>query len=122
MVHRKVAKRPFHRPVEPLESRRLLTAGDLDPSFGAGGFANASFGTDSVYAIDVAAFGNRTFAAGGAQGRIAWPPSTARDGRTRASAATGQSSPTCRAAAAAKCSSSPMESWSCSRASPAAGS
>ena len=62
--------RRSHARIEHLETRRLLTAGDLDPSFGAGGFASASFGTESVAAIDVAASGNRTYAAGATRGRI----------------------------------------------------
>lgn len=70
MLRTNLRERRGHSLFERLEDRRLLTAGDLDPSFGAGGFASASFGTESVASIDVAAFGNRTYAAGATRGRI----------------------------------------------------
>jgi uncharacterized delta-60 repeat protein len=65
------------RPLEPLESRLLFIAGDLDPAFGTGGIAIADFGVAGVQGIDVAASGARIYAAGilpapGAQeGRVA---------------------------------------------------
>ena len=70
MLRTNVNERRGQIPVERLEDRRLLTAGDLDPSFGAGGFASASFGTESVAAIDLATVGSRTYAAGATGGRI----------------------------------------------------
>src|SRR4051812_31507220 len=53
---------PFHS--EPLEHRVLFVAGDLDLGFGTNGIARADFGTPDVQGIDVAAFGNRVYAAG----------------------------------------------------------
>lgn len=35
--------RQIHRAIEPLESRTLLTAGQLDPTFGTGGYAHYDF-------------------------------------------------------------------------------
>src|SRR2546423_12120124 len=50
--------------LEVLESRVLFVAGDLDTTFGAGGIATADFGVRGVQGIDVAAFGDKIYAAG----------------------------------------------------------
>src|SRR5688572_31104086 len=49
--------RVFRSPIEPLERRTLFAAGDLDPSFGLGGYAPpipTHDDSESVTAIDVA--------------------------------------------------------------------
>jgi uncharacterized delta-60 repeat protein len=63
--------------LESLETRVLFAGGDLDSTFGSGGYAVADFRNASVTGIDVATFGDKTYAAGiytapgAAQSRIA---------------------------------------------------
>ena len=60
----------FAHPIDSLERRTLLSAGDLDPSFGIGGIAGVNVpGTESEYVTVVDVANGRTFLGGVIPGR-----------------------------------------------------